>query len=497
MTEQLIAWEDAREDLLACAAYVGQSVKSSEGHSDAVKAIVPLYLANDQVDLAAELANTVDDPFARDRLLMLVAEKCAALDDDEYALQLADAIEDHGLQLQAREKIALQKSAKGDLDKAAEIAGALPHPDYVFADIAIRQFIKGDEAAADKTLGEIQFPAAEVHAFHTIAAELIKVEKNDRAGEILDDALEAAAEIEHHEERIRAFAETANLYFEVGRKDKAIETYDQAKTEAEVLDNIHRDYFLGATAIGFLQAGSLELADRALDLVNDKTQTASCLAGFARVLWDREERAEALEALDEAYAILKSEHEKETRDSRAKNALYATIAVLYARFEKPDRGIEIAQENNNEDEQYSALAQIAQVMELAGDDDKAHQAIKAIPDDVNRMFGLIGLSGAADRAGNKEKAIEILQEASTMADSVDRLSSRSGAYNELAARFAELGENDKARKISLENLETIAQIKDDSIRAVSLARLASVYTDAGFELNEAEKEIIGRMIGKV
>ena len=40
--------------------------------------IVPYYLAKGALDLAAELANTVDDSFARDRLLMSVADECAA-----------------------------------------------------------------------------------------------------------------------------------------------------------------------------------------------------------------------------------------------------------------------------------------------------------------------------------------------------------------------------------------------------------------------------------
>jgi tetratricopeptide (TPR) repeat protein len=497
MAESLIAAEDARRDLLACAGFMAEGIKSSDGHSDAMKAIVPLYLERDEVDMAAEIANTVDDPFARDRLLTMVAEKCAALDDDEYAFQLTDAIEDDGLQAQARERIALEKSAKGDFEKAGEIAAALDHPDYIYADIAIRRFAGGEEEAADEALDLIQFPAALVYALQAMALDRVRAEQWSEAAELLDDAATATAEIEHDEERIRAFADTANLFREAKRNDRSIEIFDTVKKEAENLDNIHRDFFLANAALGFLQAGSLELADRALDLINDKTQAASCLLGYAREFWEKEEKAEALEALDEAYAILRSEKETETRDSRVKNALFTSIAVQYAMFDKAERALEIAQENKNEDEQYSTLAQIAQVMELKGEDDTAHQAIKAIGDDVNRMFALVGLSGAAERAGNKEKALEILQEASTMVETIHQLSSRSGVYNELATRFAALGEAGRTREISLENLGVIEQIKDDSVRAVSLARLAGVYAEAGIEVGDEEKEILGRMAGKM
>nr|MDQ3042587.1 hypothetical protein [Acidobacteriota bacterium] len=121
--EHQISIEEAKGNLLACAAFLAENIKSSDGHSEAMKEIIPRYLEKDAVDLSAELADTVSDPFTRDRLLMLVAEKCAAIDDDEYAFQLIEAIEDYGTQAQAREHIALQKSAKGDYAKALEIAG--------------------------------------------------------------------------------------------------------------------------------------------------------------------------------------------------------------------------------------------------------------------------------------------------------------------------------------------------------------------------------------
>ena len=103
MSEHLISPADAASDLLACAAFIAESIQSRDGQAQAMIAVVPQYLAKGDVDTAAELANTVEDPFVRDRLLIAVAEKCAAMDDDEYALQLAEAIEDFGLQSQARE----------------------------------------------------------------------------------------------------------------------------------------------------------------------------------------------------------------------------------------------------------------------------------------------------------------------------------------------------------------------------------------------------------
>jgi hypothetical protein len=66
---------------------------------------------------------------------------------------------------------------------------------------------------------------------------------------------------------------------------------------------------------------------------------------FCANFWSNDEKDEALETLEEAYAILKSQRESETRDSRAKFQVFSAIAVQFARFEKAERAIEIAQEN--------------------------------------------------------------------------------------------------------------------------------------------------------
>ena len=171
--------------------------------------------------------------------------------------------------------------------------------------------------AALATIESIDFAAARVAALQRIAQ--IKIEKDDlaKAADLLDLAVESAKDIEHDEEKIRALCDTGNLFIEAKRNDKAVATFDTARQFSEVLDNIHRDYFFVNCALGFLYAGSLELADRTLDLVTDKTQMASALLGFARESWKKGEKDEAVETLDEAYEILKSQREIETRDSRA------------------------------------------------------------------------------------------------------------------------------------------------------------------------------------
>ena len=470
MPEHLISRDEAESDLVAAAAYLAEAVSSADGRAEAMSAVVPLYLKRNDVDTAAELANSVDDGFTRDRLLTQVAEKCAETDDDEYALQLAEAIEDTGLRSQALERVALIKASKGQLEAASGITADLDHRDFALAGIAAKQAELGDKAAADATLASIEFPSAKVHGLLEIASSDV-----ENKVELLAAAESAADEIEHNEERIRALLDIGNLLIEAERSDLAIRTFDHAKEESEALDNVHRDAFLAGVALGFFRAGSLDLADRALDLVSDKTQTAACLLGYAREFWKRGEHAEAIDALEEAYAILKSQRDREIRSSKSRYELFTSIAAQFAGFERGERAIGIAQEIESEPDHIAALTQIAGILALRKEDEEARHALQAIPDDASRVFALIAMSDSKEKNGDRDGAVVLLDEVLVLAEAVPQVSARSSALNEIGRRFETFGQTEKSAAAGVSNLALIATIRDESSRALALANLSEVY----------------------
>jgi tetratricopeptide (TPR) repeat protein len=481
MSEYFISRDDAQSDLLSCAAYLGERIKSADGRAAAMTAVVPLYLNRGSVDLAAELANTVDDPFTRERLLLQVAEKCAELGDDEYALQLADAIEDHGMRAEAFERVGLQTTARGQLAQALSLAAQMEHPDQVLAAIAIAQFVGGDAGAADETLNQIEFPTAKVHALLEMASR-----NKEAAGGLLERAAGESADIPHDEERIRSLIDVGNAFSDAERNDKAVETMEKARHEAEKLDNVHRDSFLAFVSLGFLHAGSVELADRALDQVNDKTQIASCLLGHAREFWKREDRDTAIEALEESYAILKSQREAETRDSKARYRLFATIAAQFAGFERGERAIEIAQNIADESEQISGLTQVAEVLTFRKEDELARNALTAIADDGSRAFALIRMSDAKEKTGDREGAVSLLDEAAALAETVPQLPMRAATYSSVASRLISLGHSEKAADSARLSLETIRTIRDESAKIEGIAGLSEVFADTSMFADDVE-----------
>ncbi|PYT01070.1 MAG: hypothetical protein DMF63_05250 [Acidobacteria bacterium] len=482
MSEHFISLTDAESNLLSCAAFLSERITSVDGHAEAMTAIVPLYLQKQNVDLAAELSNTVDDPYTRDRLLTLVAEKCAETADDEYALQLANAIEDQGLRSQAFERVALRQAARGEFDQARAVADTVDHFDGILAGIAVNEVRRGLHDAANETLAGITYPGAAVTALHEMALESIAAEDAEKATGFLEKAIEKAEEIEQPEEKSRAFCDIGNGFIDAGRKDKAIESFDKAKSSAETIESMHRDMYLSLAAQGFVHAGSLELADRTLDIVSDKTQMASALLGYSREFWKQDDRTEAIDSLEESFAVLSSQHERETRDSRTKFRLFTQIAAQFAGFEKGERAIEIAEGIQNDAERTSALTQIAAILTIRDQDDEARHALRSIADDGDRVFALIGMSDAKEKNGDRGAAIGMLDESTALADEVPQLTFRAAAYNEIGRRFTSFSETEKAREVFIKSVETIAQVRDSSSQAVALASLAQIADETGADI---------------
>jgi tetratricopeptide (TPR) repeat protein len=485
MSEQLINIEDAKGDLLAAATFLAEKIGSSDGHAEAVKELLPYYLAKDEVDLAAELADSIEDPFVRDQLLAAVAEKCAELEDDEYALQLVEAIEDTSFKGVALEQIIKQKAAQKQFEKALEYADKLEHGSNAYLEIASRQ----NTAEALQTVEKIEFAATKVQALQSIA-------HNSKDLNLLDRAAQIAKDIEFEEEKIRAYLGISFQQIEAKHRDKAIEVLDRARQFAETLDSGQRDSFLAQISQGFMRAGSLDLADRTLDLVTDKYEIAYALTGYADEFQARGEEEEALEALDEAYQILKSQRDTETRNSKAKFNLFGTIAIRFATFGQLERAVEVANENPFDEIRNSSLSQIAVICENNGNDELAHRAIGDIDDDAEKTFALMALSDVRRGKKQNEEGLKQLDEAYHHLGLIQQFSMKTLILNRLARRFNILGETNTARNLCSESLVVISNILDESHQVSALANLADTFEALKFELNESDKDILSTMIRK-
>lgn len=494
MAQHFISRIDAENDLLACAAYLAESIPPGETHASAVAAVVPAYLEKGNVDLAAELANTVDDPFTRDRMLIAVASKCAEIDDDEYALQLVEAIEDPGFRARGLEQIGFVKAGKQQIEKAGDIAAMMVHQDGVSARIAIAQAEAGDDEASLSTIDAITFPRDAATALIQIAAAKSAEEKFDEAIAKLNLAEAKASEIEHDEERIRTFCEIGTHFIDAGDKSRAFQVFEKARTEAEELASNHRDALLAQVAIGFLNAGSVDAADRTLDVVSDKTQIGGVLLAFARDHWQKDEHGEAFEALEEAHAVLRSQHETETRDSRAKFVMMGTVAAQFAGFERCERAIEIADLIPDQTHKNGALSQIAQIAATQGNYPIAEQAASEIDDKVESVVTTILMSGAARKSGDNEKSEELIGLAAKQIEELPEPTMRFSALLELSKVRFDNGDRASSSQSFEKALNVLLEVRNSNFKVSGLTEMGRLREEFEIELTDERLALIRQLL---
>ena len=177
-------------------------------------------------------------------------------------------------------------------------------------------------------------------------------------------------------------------------------------------------------------------------------------------------------------------------------SLFATIAVQFAKLEKIERALEIAHENPVEFHKNFALTNIAQVCILQGNDEMTDQAFKGIEADSQKLAALVAMSDAKKQVEKKDEAIELLNDAITLTDSVPQFIARTETQNEIANRLGFYSQTDEARKVASESLQTIGEVLGDNNRSIALTELAKVYDKYEFTLNEQDKEVLELIVRK-
>jgi predicted TPR repeat methyltransferase len=92
------------------------------------------------------------------------------------------------------------------------------------------------------------------------------------------------------------------------------------------------------------------------------------------------------------------------------------------------------------------------------------------------------MSDAKEKNGDREAAVELLNEAIVLADEVPQLTFRAAAYNEIGRRFMTFGNADQATDVFLKSLHAIGEVRDISAQAVALAGLAQIASDTKAEI---------------
>jgi tetratricopeptide (TPR) repeat protein len=490
---QLIEPEQAENDLLACAAFLAERIASADGHAASVSAAALRYAAHGEVDLAAELADSIGDPHTRDAVLSAIAARCAELNDDDYGFQLVEAMNDYGLQQEALHKIAARQAAAGRFDDALETAKKIDDSFAAVGEIAARFAQTGNFERARNLLEQIDFPSVRMQVLNEIAATQIK--RGESPVETLNESIVESKNLEIAEERVQLFLDIAARFCEAGEREKAAIVIDRARQLAERLDARFRDAVFAQIALQHARLNDFAAAESALLApIADLQQIAAAHVGIAAEHAAAEDFTRAVQSLEEAFAVLKSQPERQIRDSKARFDLWATIAVRLAQYGKPERGLEIALENPDEEPRDIALKHIAAICAAQNKNELARQTISAVENFSARVFALVEISDAETKKGDAMKALQFLNEAHGLSEEIEQLAVRSNALNQIAERFAAQGENAAAVQILRESLEIIEAIRDYSHQSNALLNLAETYDKLNIELSDDDRRILKSIV---
>jgi tetratricopeptide (TPR) repeat protein len=490
MSAGIITKEEALTSLLHAAAFMAERLESVDGMSEAMNEIVPRFIEAGDVDTAAALADLTADPLTRDRLLVLVAEKCIEKRDDEYGLQLVEAIDDLSLAAGATERIALKMIERGDIEDALRIASKLGHPDEVLRLAAIEKYRVGAFEESLSIASTIEAPATKT----SLAMSLVKLASDSGSQIEIDNQLKNAerhaADIDLLEESLTFLIEIGNLCIEIGRSDLAIGIFEKARTQVEALSWPHRDNLLAAIAVGLFAAGSVSLADIALDLVTDKSVVARTLSTFSHYLRKQGSESDAVEVLDEAHEILKSQKEKEIRDFRSDNAAWRLVALQYALSAESEKCISVVNDMPDAESQSVAASQCAVVFASSTSDETWRELFKKIDEPITRAATLIAISEDWIKNDRIEEATQLLEECGKMVEEIDQPIASCGVLTDMVSIFMKMGETGRASEKLGEAISVCSSIVNTSNQAVALARLSSKVDSDKLALTEKISETL-------
>ena len=484
--------EEAETDLLHCAAFVGERIANTDAHAAAVSDAARLFAVKGELDLAAGLADSIRDPHARDAAVAEVARQCVDFNDDEYGLQLIAALEDYGVQQQARHNIAIAQSRQNRLDDALTTVGTMDDAQTTLAEIAVMSARSDDETTARRLLEQVDDAVLRTQVFTQIARERIK--RGALPDRVLDESLAEIEHIEFIEERAPLLLDVARCYAEAKVEQRALEILEKTAQLAERLEGRFRDQTLLQTAALFARLGKFERAEQIARGIVDLQQTATAHVFFADEHLLRESREAVWQDLEEGLAILKSQPERQIRDSQARFALLAAIAIRFAQAEKFDRALEIAHENPDDNQRDAALTGIAAACARQAQNDLATQAVNDIGEPAQRVAAIVNL--AKIEKPNPEKSAELLRAATSSSDDIEQFSLRASALSDIAVAYYEQGEHEQAAELLAAGLQTAAQIQSQGFQSNALARLSEIYEKLGSALNQSDAETLRQIARK-
>lgn len=480
------------QDALGGALRVAGAVKNAEGYDELAAAISQRYAVREDYDRAVELADTINDPYTRDRTLSEVAVKAAAAGQDEYAFELLASIEDLSHQDTGASSIAIAHASAGELDRAVEIADAMEDNSATLAEIAAQCAAHAEYERALSLVERLDFPLYAALALMRIAGSYIDAGHTSEATELLSTALGKAAAIDTLDEKATTLSEIALKFSAAGQEEQAAQIMSQALAVAEHAETVYREAALSQIAASHSRLGQYDAAVKITEKIEDVYQAAATLITLAVIEHEDETRhAEAQQLLSDAYDLIREEVPDTQRDETQRNSLLALIILRHAEFGQAEQARKAAASLYAPDEKHRALAAAAASLAQGGKYDDALALVKAIDDEAFKTTALLRISRAMIAAhADDERGLKVLSEAVSLSENLPRPADTVQALSEAAVAYTEAGHKERVTRLMRDSLLEVKSIKGEYGKTAALLAISDACAKTEYELDEETREIL-------
>ncbi len=487
--------EDEDIDVLSTALRVTETVKNADGFDELSAGIALRYADREDYDRAVEIADTINDPYMREKTVADIAVKGSRASHEEYAFELLGSLEDLSHESTAATVIAIDHADAGRYDRAVEIASNLDDNTTLLAEIAIKCAAAGDAEKGLQIAETVDDPLHSALALTRIADAEIKAGHNDSASEVLEQALDETNDIDSADERATTRAEIALRFADLGRPEDAAGALAQAMEDAEVAVEPYKDTAYAEIAVSHAQMKDYDAALQVTEKIDDVYVAANTLTRIAVVEHGDEEReTESLQLLQDAFDLLAEEIPESEREESQRSNILSAIAIRYAEFGGRTQAIKAAEAIGPPRDRSLTLIGVALSLVESEDIDGALSTVRSIPDENYRVNGLLRISRSliSNEAG-RDRGLALVAEAQKLLEKIERPLDRVIALTQMATIFADVDQKQRGETLIRQAVEESRSIPREYDRASALISIADPYAKIGFEPDEEFNELLWQM----
>jgi tetratricopeptide (TPR) repeat protein len=483
----------ANEDLLASALGVAETVEGEE-RSELLEAIAVEYCRRGNLETALELAESIQDPYLRERTIGTLAALSFDVQAPDQANELLDSIEDPSLVAIAIEQTSVRLAERGEFEEAIRLTDQLADPADALSNIAVLYAQKGNFEEAIEVAQMIEPAHTRTTTFGQLATELIGKGRNDEALELLGEATESAEAIDFPEDQVYALAGLASVYEKLGERDSAFEILTQAQ---ELCGDIESSAGVGISAtsgrdqalsqiVGALASlNFFEKADSVLEEIEDPFQFSLASMQLAEGYHKDGRQGPAKELLDQAVEITREPELTGERGIAIREQVLSLLAYRYALFGYFDESLKLAESLTGMDQKTGLLVDIGRQSVVAGRD--TARVGNLLTDPARTTTFWLAISDAHWEATQTDEAERALVKAQAGADTIDSPYEKSLALTKIASRLNARQQTDRARIAFNKARSIVDTIAVTYQQARILLELAQVQRSVNIESGQTER----------